>query len=154
VEDIMRTVLRGTCAALLAMFVGSVAHYFVDLSQDVPDRAPVTVVEPPATWKLTPLPPVEQTPAPPRWVPDLPADLPPDVVPVGTAVTRPAQTFSVPDQPEPVDYRKGRIMEPWPRDSLENQRRRAHARCVAGMEDVAGQVVYCDRNYGPGRAGR
>ena len=152
----MRTVLRGLCAALLVLVAGTVLMYLVELSgQDVPDVAATgPVVEEPKPWELAP----EVTPAPSTagerteraLTGRAPAARPSTTAaPAATRTVRPPLEFPTITPAPEVDYRAGRIMEPWPRDDLESQRRRAYARCIAGLEGNARQLAYCDRWYGP-----
>jgi hypothetical protein len=151
----MRTVLRGLCVAVLALVAGTALNYLIDWSgQDVPDVAATgPVVEEPKPWELDgaaeqPRPSTATQPPDRTLTGRTPAAVPAPAAPVAQAVRPPLQFPTITPAPE-VDYRAGRIMEPWPRDDLESQRRRAYARCVAGLEDDARQLAYCDRWYGP-----
>ena len=135
---------------LMAALVGAaIASVAVLLAQrEVPDVYPGPLSEPPALMQTsatsaTPTPSVAQVPERTTVRVVEPSSS-------STSSVRPPLQFeSLTPLPE-IDYRSGRIMEPWPRDDLESQRRRAYARCVAGREDDAVQVAYCDRWYGPG----
>lgn len=148
-----KNLLRGACVASLALLVGMLAHYFVELGhRDVPDRPAAPLVEQtPKRW-TPPATPDQLNDSPARATSTIPPAVQARVA--DDAQTTEAPSGDVPDyrppaQPDPIDYRQGRILEPYPEDDLESQRQRAYARCVYGQEHDATQVAYCGQNYGP-----
>lgn len=158
-----KNLLRGACAASLALLVGMLAHYVWDAThRDVPDRPAAPLVEEtPKRW-TPPATPDQLNDSPTRGTAPTSTTVPPAVqADTPSGGSRVESTPDVPDyrppaQPDPLvpNWKEGWIMEPYPEDDLESQRQRAYARCVYAQEDDPAQVAFCDKNYGPAAGAR